>query len=125
MTTAGVLLLATLAVAGMWIPVTWWRALAMVGAALLVCLMVLFFGPTKLIPMASGVVPATRAGELEVATVGDVVQLVAKVPVVSRDDHVARKGHRGKRHQHVRCAEAPRDHVPREIRAGGSTRRAT
>jgi hypothetical protein len=55
MTTAGVLLLATLAVAGIWIPVTWWRALAMVGAALLVCLMVVFFGPTKLIPMAFAV----------------------------------------------------------------------
>jgi hypothetical protein len=71
MTTAGVLLLATLAVAGMWIPVTWWRALAMVGAALLVCLMVLFFGPTKLIPMASaGVVPATQRMGLSVEVLG-------------------------------------------------------
>lgn len=51
-TTGGVLALAALAVAGIWIPVAWWRALATVGAGLLLCLMVLFLGPTKLIPMA-------------------------------------------------------------------------
>ncbi len=54
-TTGGVLLLAALAVAGIAVPVAWWRVLAGIGAALLVCLMVLFFGPTKLIPIASGV----------------------------------------------------------------------
>jgi hypothetical protein len=48
----GLLLLAALAVAGIWVPSAWWRALATVGAALLLCLMVAFFGPTKLIPMA-------------------------------------------------------------------------
>jgi hypothetical protein len=50
-TTGGVLALAALAVAGIWVPVGWWRILASAGAALLLCLMVLFFGPTKLIPM--------------------------------------------------------------------------
>ena len=50
-TTGSVLALAALAVAGIWIPVVWWRALATLGGALLLCLMVLFFGPTKLIPM--------------------------------------------------------------------------
>jgi hypothetical protein len=50
--TGGVLLLAALAVTGIWVPVVWWRPLAIVGAALLLCLMVLFFGPTKLVPMA-------------------------------------------------------------------------
>ena len=52
MTAGGVLALAALAVAGIWVPVAWWRLLASFGAVLLVCLMVLFIGPTKLIPMA-------------------------------------------------------------------------
>lgn len=43
--------LATLAVAGFWIPLAWWRALATAGALLLVTLMVVFFGPTKLVPL--------------------------------------------------------------------------
>jgi hypothetical protein len=51
-TAGGLLLLAALAVAGIWVPSAWWRALTTVGAALLLCLMVAFFGPTKLIPMA-------------------------------------------------------------------------
>jgi hypothetical protein len=51
MTTGGVLILAALAAAGIWVPVAWWRVLAIGGAALLFCLMVLFLGPTKLIPM--------------------------------------------------------------------------
>ena len=51
-TAGGVLAMAALAVAGIWIPVGWWRILAIVGAALLLCLMALFLGPTKLIPMA-------------------------------------------------------------------------
>ena len=53
-TTGGVLILAAMAAAGFWVPTTWWRALAIAGAGLLVCLMVLFFGPTKLIPIAFG-----------------------------------------------------------------------
>lgn len=44
--------LAALAAAGLWVPSTWCPALAAAGAVLLVCLMALFFGPTKLIPMA-------------------------------------------------------------------------
>ncbi len=51
-TTGGVLILAALAAAGIWVPSAWWRMLATVGAVLLVCLMALFFGPTKVIPIA-------------------------------------------------------------------------
>ena len=51
-TTGGVLVLGALAAAGIWVPSGWWRPLAVVGSALLLCLMALFFGPTKLIPMA-------------------------------------------------------------------------
>jgi hypothetical protein len=50
-TTVGALVLAALAAAGIWVPATWWRVLATVGAVLLVCLMALFFGPTKLLPI--------------------------------------------------------------------------
>ena len=50
-TTGVALALAALAVAGIWIPVAWWRVLATLGAVLLMSLMVLFFGPTKLIPI--------------------------------------------------------------------------
>lgn len=49
-------LLAALAAAGVWVPSAWWRALASVGAVLLLCLMALFFGPTKLIPIAFALV---------------------------------------------------------------------
>jgi hypothetical protein len=52
-TTAAMLVLAALAAAGFWVPSGWWRPLAVVGSALLLCLMALFFAPTKLIPMAS------------------------------------------------------------------------
>ena len=45
-------LLAALAVAGIWVPQTRWRSLAMVGAALELVLMIGFFGPTKLLPIA-------------------------------------------------------------------------
>jgi hypothetical protein len=44
--------LAALAAAGVWVPAGWCRGLAAAGAVFLVCLMALFFGPTKLIPMA-------------------------------------------------------------------------
>jgi hypothetical protein len=40
-----------LAAAGIWVPPGWWRPLAAIGAVLLLCLMALFFGPTKLVPM--------------------------------------------------------------------------
>jgi len=45
-------LLGALAAAGIWVPSTWWPLLATIGAVLLLCLMVSFFGPTKLIPIA-------------------------------------------------------------------------
>jgi hypothetical protein len=51
-TTAAVFALAALAAAGIWVPSAWWRALAAVGSVLLLCLMALFFGPTKLVPIA-------------------------------------------------------------------------
>lgn len=50
-TAGGLLLLTALAAAGIWVPVGWWRRLATDGAALLVCLLTLLFGPTKLIPL--------------------------------------------------------------------------
>src|SRR5919204_6316286 len=43
-------LLAALAVIGWWVPAAWVRPLAGAGAVLLLGLMALFFGPTKLIP---------------------------------------------------------------------------
>jgi hypothetical protein len=49
---ASLSVLAALAVAGWWVPVSWWRALAITAAGLLLVLMALFFGPTKIIPMA-------------------------------------------------------------------------
>ena len=51
-TTATAFALAALAAAGIWVPSAWWRALGAVGAVLLLCLMALFFGPTKVIPIA-------------------------------------------------------------------------
>lgn len=49
---AALFILAALAAAGLWLPAGWIRALSAVGAVLLVCLLALFFGPTKLVPMA-------------------------------------------------------------------------
>ncbi len=50
---AGLLfILALLALFGIWVPAHWWRDLAMAGAAVSLVLMVGFFGPTKLIPIA-------------------------------------------------------------------------
>jgi hypothetical protein len=51
-TAAGLLLFAALAVAGLWVPFAWSRPLAILGAALLFILLLLFFGPTKLLPLA-------------------------------------------------------------------------
>ncbi len=45
-------LLATLATARVWVPATWWRLLAAIDAGLLLILMGLFFGPTRLLPIA-------------------------------------------------------------------------
>jgi len=55
MTAAGLLVLSALAVAGIWVPIDWWRPLAALGAFALLCLMLLFFGPTKLIPILAAV----------------------------------------------------------------------
>ncbi len=55
MTAAGLLALSALAVAGLWISIGWWRPLATVGALALLCLMLLFFAPTKLIPIVGAV----------------------------------------------------------------------
>src|SRR6476620_2690701 len=52
-TSAGVLILAALAVARIWVPFVWWRPLAAAGAGLSLLLMTLFFGPTKLLPIAT------------------------------------------------------------------------
>lgn len=49
-------LLALLAVIGLWVPFAWWRGLTIAGAALSFLLMVGFFGPTKLLPMALSLV---------------------------------------------------------------------
>lgn len=54
--TALALVLAALAVAGVWVPSEWWRPLGVAGSALLLCLLALFFGPTKLIPIAVALV---------------------------------------------------------------------
>ena len=43
---------AALAVVGLWVPPGWARPLALTGAVALLGLMALFFGPTKLIPIA-------------------------------------------------------------------------
>jgi hypothetical protein len=44
--------LAALAVVGIWVPHDWWRSLAIFGAVLEMVLMIGFFGPTKLLPIA-------------------------------------------------------------------------
>ncbi len=49
---AGLFFLAALAVVGIWVPFSWWRALAVGGAILSLLLMAAFFGATKLLPMA-------------------------------------------------------------------------
>jgi hypothetical protein len=49
---AAVLILAAMAVLGWWVPVRWWRTLAIGGAALSLMLMILFLGFTKLLPIA-------------------------------------------------------------------------
>lgn len=55
-TTAGLSILAGLAVLGLWVPHHWWRVLAITGGALSLILMALFFGLTKLLPIATALV---------------------------------------------------------------------
>jgi hypothetical protein len=51
-TSAGFFVLAALAVAGIWVPFYWWRFSGISGAVLSLFLMAMFFGPTKLMPIA-------------------------------------------------------------------------
>jgi hypothetical protein len=51
MTAAGLLILAALSAAGWWVPGAWCPLLAGGGAVALMCLMALFAGPTKVVPM--------------------------------------------------------------------------
>ena len=51
MATAGLFILAALAVLGIWVPFSWWRTLTIGGATLSIVLMLLFPGPTKLLPL--------------------------------------------------------------------------
>ena len=51
-TAGGLFVLGALAVVGIWVPFHWWRVLAMAGAVLSIFLMLSFFGPTKLLPIA-------------------------------------------------------------------------
>lgn len=53
--------LAALAVLGIWVPVGWWRTLAIAGAVVEVALMILFFGPRKLLPLAADIVVIAAA----------------------------------------------------------------
>lgn len=51
-TAAALFIFAALAAGGFWVPVAWLRPLAGVGSVVLLALMAVFFGPTKLIPIA-------------------------------------------------------------------------
>jgi hypothetical protein len=55
-TAAALLILAALAIAGVWVPVGWWRGLAVAGALLSALLMLLFFGGTKILPIVTALV---------------------------------------------------------------------
>jgi hypothetical protein len=52
MAVAAAFALAALALLGIWVPHGWWPVLAGGGAVLSILLMALFFGPTKLAPIA-------------------------------------------------------------------------
>ncbi|HVY67786.1 MAG TPA: hypothetical protein VHA30_02745 [Patescibacteria group bacterium] len=49
---AALFLMAALAVLHWWVPFSWWHFCAGAGAAVLFVLLLLFFGPTKILPMA-------------------------------------------------------------------------
>ncbi len=51
-TAAGLFILAALAFVGIWVPFIWWRVCAFAGALISLFLMLMFFGPTKIIPIA-------------------------------------------------------------------------
>lgn len=54
-TAATLFVVAALSVLGIWVPHSWWRALAVAGAVLSLVVLVGFFGPTKLLPIAADV----------------------------------------------------------------------
>jgi hypothetical protein len=60
-TAGGALIMAALAVARVWVPFDWWRVLTSLGAVLSVVLMGLFFGPTKILPIATGLITVAVA----------------------------------------------------------------
>ncbi len=67
-TSGGLFVLAALALMSIWIPVSWWRVLAVAGAALSLILMGLFLDLTKLLPIAADlVILAAAAGRLPLA----------------------------------------------------------
>jgi hypothetical protein len=55
-TAGSALVIAALGLARVWVPFEWWRPLASAGAALSLLLMVLFFAPTKLLPILTALV---------------------------------------------------------------------
>jgi len=55
-TVAAHVVLVALAMLGIWVPFAWWWILAIGGAAMSLFLMVMFFGPTKLLPIAGDLV---------------------------------------------------------------------
>ena len=50
-TSASLFLLAALGLFHIWIPISWLRGLTIAGAVLSIILMLLFFGPTKILPI--------------------------------------------------------------------------
>ena len=62
-TAGAALILAALALARVWIPFDWWRALAGTGAALSLLVLAMFPGPTKILPMlTAGAILAAALG---------------------------------------------------------------
>jgi hypothetical protein len=55
-------LLAALSIVGLWLPHEWWRSLTIVGAGVELILMIGYFGPTKLLPIALDVAVLLAAG---------------------------------------------------------------
>ena len=60
-TSAGMLILAALAVARVWVPFSWWKPLAATGAVLSLLLMALFFGLTKVLPIGTALLVLAAA----------------------------------------------------------------
>ena len=54
-TAATLLILAVLALTGVWVPSDWWKGLVITGALLSLVLMLLFFGGTKVVPILTAI----------------------------------------------------------------------